>query len=146
MPQSPYFASSNVDQAYAAAQPKINLNTPNLSRFYVRLATESHNCWATTPGGPVDCAGSAARMLAAIQAFANGVPVTPVDPSLVVSRALTLYAGTVASGNNRYDGDIIARWMFKENNGTHRYSTPAASIRPSTSRSRATPPGTAPGV
>ena len=123
VPQSPYFASSNVDQAYAAAQPKINLNAPNLSRFYVRLATESHNCWATTPGGPVDCAGSAAHMLAAIQAFANGVPVTPVDPTLVVSRALTLYAGTIASGNHRYDGDVIARWMFKENGGTTAFDT-----------------------
>ncbi|HEY3731060.1 MAG TPA: LamG-like jellyroll fold domain-containing protein [Steroidobacteraceae bacterium] len=123
VPQSPYFASSNVDQAYAAAQPKINLNTPNLSRFYVRLATESHNCWATTPGGPVDCAGSAARMLAAIQGFANAVQTTPVDPSLVVSRALTLTAGTIASGENRYDADIIARWLFKENTGTTAFDT-----------------------
>lgn len=123
VPQSPYFASSNVDQAYAAAQAKINLNSPALSRFYVRLATESHNCWPTTPGGPVDCAGSAARMLAAIQAFANAVPVTPVDPTLVVSRALTLYAGTIASGNNRYDADIIARWMFKEGTGSTAFDT-----------------------
>ena len=123
VPQSPYFASSDVSQAYAAAQPKINLNDPPLSRFYVRLATESHNCWPTTPGGPVDCPGSAAQMLAAIQAFANGVPVTPVDPTLVVSRALTLYAGTVASGNNRYDADIIARWMFKEGTGSTAFDT-----------------------
>jgi len=123
VPQSPYFASSNVDQAYVAAQPKINLNTPNLSRFYVRLDTESHNCWATTPGGPVDCAGSAAAMLAAIEAFANAVPLTPVDPTLVVSRALTLYAGTVASGANRYDADTIARWMFKEGTGSTAFDT-----------------------
>jgi Concanavalin A-like lectin/glucanases superfamily len=123
VPQSPYFASSNVNDAYAAAQAKINLNSPALSRFYVRLATESHNCWATTPGGPVDCAGSAARMLAAIQAFANGVPVTPVDPTLVVSRALTLYAGTIASGNNRYDADVIARWFFKEGTGSTAFDT-----------------------
>ena len=123
VPQSPYFADSNVANAYIAAQPKMNLNSPALSRFYVRLATESHNCWATTPGGPVDCAGSAARMLSAIQAFANGVAVTPVDPSLVVSRALTLYAGTVASGNNRFDADVIARWMFKEGTGTTAFDT-----------------------
>jgi len=123
VPQSPYFASSNVDEAYAAAQAKINLNSPALSRFYVRLATESHNCWPTTPGGPVNCPGSAAAMLAAIQAFANGVPITPVDPTLVVSRALTLYAGTIASGNDRYDGDIIARWMFKEGTGSTAFDT-----------------------
>ncbi|HEY6452447.1 MAG TPA: LamG domain-containing protein [Steroidobacteraceae bacterium] len=123
VPQSPYFASSNVDEAYAAAQAKINLNTPALSRFYVRLATESHNCWPTTPGGAVDCPGSAAAMLAAIQAFANAVPVTPVDPTLVVSRALGLYDGIVASGNNRYDADIIARWMFKEGTGSTAFDT-----------------------
>jgi len=123
VPQSPYFASSNVDEAYAAAQAKINLNDPPLSRFYVRLATESHNCWPTTPGGPVNCPGSAAKMLAAIQAFANAVPVTPVDPTLVVSRALTLYAGTVASGNNRYDADTIALWSFKEGSGSTAFDT-----------------------
>jgi hypothetical protein len=62
-------------------------------------------------------------MLAAIQAFANAVPVTPVDPTLVVSRALTLHAGTIASGNNRYDADIIARWMFKEGTGSTAFDT-----------------------
>jgi len=123
VPQSPYFASKDIAQAYAAAQAKINLNTPNLSRFYVRLNTESHNCWPTTPGGPVDCAGSAAAMLAAIQAFANAVPVTPVDPTLVVSRALRLYDGTVASGNNRFDVDVIARWMFKEGKDSTAFDT-----------------------
>src|SRR5580704_11945206 len=50
-PQSPYFASGNVNTAYAAAQPKIDLNTPTNSRFYIRLAQESHNCW----GNPVSC-------------------------------------------------------------------------------------------
>jgi hypothetical protein len=123
LPQSPYFASPNVAQAYAAAQPKMNLNVPDLSRFYVRLATESHNCWATTPGGPVDCAGSAAKMLAAITAFANMVAVTPVDPTLVVSRALTMLSGTVASGNNRYDAADIARWSFQEGSGSTAYDT-----------------------
>jgi hypothetical protein len=122
-PQQPYFASSNLPEAYADAQPKMNLNDPTLSRFYVRLGTESHNCWATTPGGPVDCAGSAARMLAAIQAFANGVPVTPVDPTLVISKALLLTDGTVASGNGRFDGDVIARWTFKEGTGVTAYDT-----------------------
>jgi hypothetical protein len=123
VPQSPYFASPSVTQAYLAAQPKMNLNQPNLSRFYVRLATESHNCWATTQGGPVDCAGSAAKMLAAITAFAGMVPVTPVDPTLVVSRALTMLSGTVASGNNRYDAADIARWSFQEGSGATAYDT-----------------------
>lgn len=118
-PQSPYFASNNVTEAYLAAQPKIDLNTPSNSRFYIRLSQESHNCW----GNPVNCATSAATMLAAIQAFANGVAVTPVDPTLIVSKALTLQQGTVASGANRYDTHAIAKYEFKEGTGTTAYDT-----------------------
>ena len=36
-PQQPYFASPNPDDAYVAAQSKINLNDPRPSRFVVRL-------------------------------------------------------------------------------------------------------------
>jgi hypothetical protein len=122
-PQQPYFASPDVNEAYAAAQSKINLDDPTLSRFYVRLATESHNCWATTPGGGADCPGSAARMLSAIQAFVNGIPVTQVDPTLVLSKALMLYDGVIASGGNRYDANVIARWMFKEGTGSVAFDT-----------------------
>jgi hypothetical protein len=118
-PQSPYFASANLATAYAAAQPEISLNNPPSSIFYLRLAQDSHNCW----GNPVDCPGSAATMLAAIQAFANGIQVTPVDPSLIVSEAVTLMQGTVASGANRYDAHDIAKWEFKEGSGTTAYDT-----------------------
>jgi hypothetical protein len=56
--QQPYFASSNINEAYAAAQPKINLASPNQSRFYVRLADEFHHCWVTpSSGGAPDCPG-----------------------------------------------------------------------------------------
>ena len=65
-PQTPYFASPDVNEAYLAAQAKINLNTPDTSRFVVRLRDEHHNCWTTPSGGPADCAGSSAAMLAAI--------------------------------------------------------------------------------
>ena len=116
-PQSPYFAQANVDAAYAAAQPKINLDQPELSRFYVRLKQEFHNCW----GG--DCNASAAAMLAAIEAFANGIPVTPIDPSLVLSKALGLYDGTVASGGNRVETGLIAKFEFKTGTGTVAYDT-----------------------
>jgi hypothetical protein len=52
-------------------------------------------------------------MLAAIQAYVGGIPVTSVDPSLVLSQALSLYEGTIASGQNRYDGGMIAKYQFK---------------------------------
>jgi hypothetical protein len=44
-PQSPYFASSDVNQAYQYAIPKMNLNSPMSSRFVSRLAADRHNCW-----------------------------------------------------------------------------------------------------
>jgi hypothetical protein len=118
-PQSPYFASSNLALAYSYAQPEMSLNTPNSSTFYIRLAQQSHNCW----GNPVNCPASAAVMLAAIQAFANGIAVTPVDPTLILSQALTLTQGTVASGANRYDAHDIAKWEFKEGTGATAYDT-----------------------
>jgi len=111
-PQKPYFASADVNEAYSEAQAKINLDTPANSRFVVRLRDESHNCWN------VGCAASAQAMLNAITAFANGIAPTQVDPTLVVSKALTMYEGTVASGGNRYESHMIARYFFKEGTGS----------------------------
>ncbi len=117
VPQAPFFASGDLAEAYAAAQAKINLDTPAASRFYLRLYEESHNCWATTPGSATDCPGSAQRMLDAIQAFADGIAPTQVDPALIISKALAMYDGVVAAGQNRYDAGIIAKYTFKEGSG-----------------------------
>jgi Concanavalin A-like lectin/glucanases superfamily len=114
--QSPYFASGDVTEAYAAAKTKINLDQPAFSRLVVRLRTEFHNCWS-------DCAANANTMEAAITSFANQVPLTQVDPSLVLSKALSLYDGTVASGGNRYNGNVIGMWEFKTGSGTVAYDT-----------------------
>jgi hypothetical protein len=115
-PVSPYFADANVDAAYAAARSKINLDNTSLSRLEVRLRDEFHNCWG-------DCTTSAATMLQRIDAFANGVPLTQVDPTLVTSKALTLYEGTVAAGGNRYESNVIALWEFKTGMGTTAFDT-----------------------
>jgi len=131
-PQQPYFASADPSEAYLAAQTKINLNTPDQSRFVVRLRDEFHHCWATTPGGAPDCPGSAAAMLAAITAYANGIPMTNVDPALVLSQALALKQGTIASGGNRFEADLVAKYEFKTGTGTTAYDTsgvnPAADL------------------
>jgi cytochrome c553 len=114
--QTPYFASSDVNAAYAAAQSKIDLNTPANSRFVVRLRDEHHNCWTTTTGptaGPSDCVGSSTAMLNAIQAYAAGIAVTQVDTAQVLSQALHLKDGTIASGGNRSEANIIAKYEFK---------------------------------
>lgn len=124
--QSPFFASSDVDAAYAAARPKINLDSPALSRLVVRLREESHNCWTSS------CANDADTMEAAVRAFADGIPVTPVDPTLRLSKAIMLYDGTVAAGGNRYETAQIALYEFKTGMGTTVYDTsgvePAANL------------------
>src|ERR1700731_701202 len=74
--QAPYFAQSDPAQAYLAAQAKINLNSPDQSRFYERLSQDLHHCWATTSGGAPDCPGSAAIMLTALQSYAASIPTT----------------------------------------------------------------------
>ena len=51
------------------------------SRFYQRLLTDNHNCWT-------DCASDAALMLGQIQAFAQMLTPTNIDPTLVISKAL----------------------------------------------------------
>src|SRR6185312_7610955 len=109
---------------YAAAKAKINLDIPANSRFVVRLRDEFHNCWATpTSGGAPDCPGSAQAMQDAITAFANDIPAQSVDASLVISKALTLYDGTVAAGGNRYDTNVIALYEFKTGSGNIAYDT-----------------------
>jgi Concanavalin A-like lectin/glucanases superfamily len=136
--QAPYFADPNITTAYQAAIPKIDFtgclpqNSATFtttcginSRFYQRLAIDQHNCWSV-------CSQDAALMLTQIQAFAMDATPTNLDPSLVVSKGLTMTQGTVASGANRYDADTIAKYMFSEGNGAIAYDTsgidPAADL------------------
>jgi mono/diheme cytochrome c family protein len=116
-PQSPFFASNDVVEAYAAARAKINLDDPAASRFVVRLRDEFHNCWTAS------CTPDAATMLAAVQAFASGIPLSQVDPQLVISKALKLYDGTVAAGGNRFDTNVIALYEFKTGSGMTVFDT-----------------------
>jgi hypothetical protein len=136
--QSPYFADPTLAIAYPAAIPKIDFTgcTPFVagngtgacgtnSRFYQRLFTDNHNCWD-------NCAADAALMLAQIQAFAQMLTPANIDPTLVVSKALSLTQGTIASGANRYDADTIAKYEFQTGNGYTAYDTsgidPAADL------------------
>jgi len=112
--QSPFFAEGPVGDpdalkaAYEAAKPRLNLNDPDSSRLVERVRDESHNCWTAS------CAADAVRLRDAIANFANAVPLDSVDPNLVTSMALTLYEGTIASGGNRYEANVIASYEFKE--------------------------------
>jgi len=123
--QSPFFAAADVQESYQNATPKMNLDDPQLSRFVIRLGSESHNCWS-------DCAANAAEMRAAIQMLADSITPTQVDPNLVTSKALTLFDGTVASGGNRYENNLIALYEFKSMGGLIAFDTsgvpPAADL------------------
>jgi hypothetical protein len=116
--QSPYFADPSLLVAYPAAIPKIDFTgcagtggnnggtCGTNSRFYQRLFTDNHNCWD-------NCSTDAALMLAQIQAFAATITPANINPALVVSKALTLTQGTIASGASRYDADTIAKYEFQ---------------------------------
>ncbi|HEX4972131.1 MAG TPA: LamG domain-containing protein [Steroidobacteraceae bacterium] len=136
--QSPFFAAggrpTDTDgtpepdayvEAYRAAIPKINLDDPAQSRFVIRLGREFHNCWS-------DCAANAATMQAAIQALSDSIMVQPLDPNLITSKALTLFDGTVASGGNRFENNLIALYEFKSGQGSTAFDTsgvdPAADL------------------
>ena len=128
-PQSPYFASSDANQAYQFAIPRMNLNAPLSSRFVSRMAVDQHNCWTVCGTPSADGSGftpsssSAQVMLNAIQQFAAAVPVTPVDASLVVSKQLSLTQGTIASGQGRYDTNVIAKYEFQTGTGLVAFDT-----------------------
>lgn len=131
-PQSPYFASGDVQEAYQAAIPKINLDTPADSRFVIRLGRESHNCWNVCSDNDPATLDNAQEMQAAIQLMTDSITPTQVDASLVVSKALTLYEGTLASGGNRYENNLIALYEFKTGSGDIAFDTsgvdPAANL------------------
>ncbi len=115
--QSPFFADADPDRAYESARPKIDLDSPENSRFVLRLREEFHNCWTAS------CADDADAMQAAIAAFAGQVPVTQIDPQLVTSKALTLPDGIIASGGNRYEKNVIALYQFKTGQGSTAFDT-----------------------
>ena len=121
--QAPFFAegpSNDPDaiiSAYDAAKSRINLDDPGSSRFVLRLREESHNCWTAS------CADDAADMEAAIALFAAFIQPTSVDEALFTSKALGLYDGTIASGGNRYEANVIALYEFKTGLGLTAFDT-----------------------
>src|SRR5207244_12706615 len=119
--------------AFAEGHPKLMHTIPDHTQYDILLSQEYHHCWVTpSSGGAPDCPGSSAAMLAAITAFANGIPVTPIDPALVVSNAVTLKQGTVASGGSRFEANLVAKYMFQTGSGSTAYDTsgvtPAADL------------------
>ena len=118
--QAPFFASADVDVAYDAAINKISLDNAENSRLVIRLRSEFHNCWS----GGSNCDDDADEMAAAIVAFGAAIPVTEIDPALVLSKALTLVGdGIVSSGGGRYETNVIALYQFKTGSGGTAFDT-----------------------
>lgn len=115
-PQAPFFAAADINAAYDAAKPKMNLDAPEDSRFVARLRDEFHNCWDA-------CPADAIVMQNAITAFADGIAIEPIDPALVTSKAMTLADGIVASGGNRFEANQVALWEFKSGIGSTAFDT-----------------------
>ena len=115
--RQPYHGDPNVDVAYDAAKPRINLETPANSQLVTKLRLENHNCWSG------NCAADAQALENAIAQFAGGITPTSVNPNLVYSGSLRLVDGTVASGGNRYEDAQIALWEFKTGSGLIAYDT-----------------------
>ncbi|TDJ11462.1 MAG: LamG domain-containing protein, partial [Gammaproteobacteria bacterium] len=115
--QQPYFAEADVNVAFDAVKPKMDLDDPASSRLVIRLRNEFHNCWA------VGCTQAGDDMQAAIQAFADTITATQIDPLLVNSKALRIVEGTIASGGNRFENAQIALWEFKTGQGSMAYDT-----------------------
>lgn len=116
--QTPYLASANIQTAYTAAKPRINLETPRLSRLVERLRNDFHNCWDGS------CVTSSQLMEDAIDQFSQPIEVQTVDPALVISKALNLTEdGIAANTGGRYEDNIIAKYEFKTGEGLIAFDT-----------------------
>ncbi|MEQ3636630.1 LamG domain-containing protein [Alcanivorax sp.] len=115
--QAPYLAANDVDEAYSAAQSKIDLNQPELSRLVERLREDNHNCWSDS------CSDDADDMEDAIHDMANNITATAPDDDLVLSKALTVDEGTLAAGGGRYESNVVARYEFKTGEGLIAYDS-----------------------
>lgn len=129
-PQAPFFANDDAQTSYEAAKSKMNIDfeldgdgviteeSPlRQSRFIVRLRDEFHNCFST------DCDADADAMQAQILAFAQGIAVQAIDPTLIASKASNLVEATIASGGQRHESHTIALWEFSEGQGSIAYDT-----------------------
>ncbi len=114
--QSPLFAQTSVSGSYQAltSQGKVNLANPDASRIVVKLVSFAHHCWS-------NCAADGATMSAAIQAWADAVSYgsggVTVEGALA-SGSQSLGDGVVDTGSERYSGNLVALYEFKEGSGT----------------------------
>ena len=117
--QTPFIASNDIDVSYAAAQSRIDLETPSASRLVQRLRTEFHNCWDG------DCPTASGEMQDEIEAFTNNIDdPEDIDEDLVTSKALSLTIdGIAANTGGRFEDHVIALYEFKTGDEFIAYDT-----------------------
>jgi hypothetical protein len=120
-PGSPHFAMTDVSGAYQAItrQGKVDLGNPPASRIVVKLVSLRHNCWS-------DCAANGAELAAAVQAWADAVNYGSGGVSVagaLASGSQSLGDGVVDTGGERYSGNLLALYEFKEGSGTIAHDT-----------------------
>jgi hypothetical protein len=123
-PGFPSIAHTNLPTAYSAVvdNQKVNLGNPVASRLVQRLTTDFHHCWT-------DCTSDGLAMQAAIAQWAalisfgqggggGGGGGGGMAVGSLASSALAFTDGIVDQGEQRYTGNVIALWEFKEGTGT----------------------------
>ena len=116
--QTPYIASADVNTAYDQARSRIDATVPADSRLVQRLRFDFHNCWDN------DCVAPANLMEMKILEMVKDLSATPVDPALVVSKAVELSAdGLLANSGGRYEDNVIALYEFKAGEGQTAFDT-----------------------
>ena len=116
--QTPYIASADVNTAYDQARSRIDATVPADSRLVQRLRDDFHNCWND------DCVASANLMEMKILEMVENLSATPIDPALVVSKAVELSAdGLLANSGGRYEDNVIALYEFKAGEGQTAFDT-----------------------
>lgn len=112
--QIPTFADADVMTAYnvITTQQKVNLDSPELSRVYLRPAVDRHNC-----GAAASCDAIAASLLAGIRAWAQQRPATPPPAQQKLMSSATSF-GAATGASTRADGNIVAKFTFDEGAGT----------------------------
>ena len=112
---APLITHPDVGAAHSAVvdNQKVNFAMPEQSRL-IRKVVDGHNC-------PNNCMSDAMEIQVAVMAWIAALPAnngggTTVEEG-ILSETLTLAQGTEDLGEERYAGNLIAMWDFKEGSG-----------------------------
>ncbi len=115
-PGSPHIAHPDPATAYSQTMDtqKMSLAAPDTSRLVRRLAVDFHHCWG-------NCTMNGMEMQMAIQAFADAINFDAGGGQSVdglASNTRTFANGVEDNSAERYSGNVIALYEFKEGDGT----------------------------